>query len=144
MKKALNAYKTNSTASSVAYANPHQLIEMLLSAAIDNLSKAKGCIERGDIEKKSNHLLKSFDIIEALKSSLSKDKTEMTDNLNDLYSFCMDSVLKVNTKSDLELLDSVVDVIKSIREGWQSIPQKLRGEKSNGVITSSIAESHKK
>jgi flagellar protein FliS len=144
MKKALNAYKTNSTASSIAYANPHQLIEMLLTATIDNLSKAKGCIGRGEIELKSNHLLKAFDISEALKSSLSDDKSEMSSNLSNLYDFSMESILKVNINSDLDLLDSVVDVIKSIREGWKSIPQNLRGEKSDGIINSSIADSHRK
>lgn len=144
MKKALNAYKTNSTASSIAYANPHQLIEMLLTASIDNISKARGHIERKEIEDKSIHLLKAFDIIEALKTSLSDEKSEMTDNLNNLYDFCLESLLKINTKADTELLDSIVVIIKSIRDGWRSIPQNLRGEKSNGIINSSIADSHRK
>ena len=61
-----------------------------------------------------------------------------------LMAMHLESILKVNINSDLDLLDSVVDVIKSIREGWKSIPQNLRGDKSDGIINSSIADSHRK
>ena len=74
MKKALAAYKSNSTESSVAYADPHKLIDMLLSAAIENLSKSIGFIERKQIAEKGIHLTKAFDIVSALTIIIGRQK----------------------------------------------------------------------
>lgn len=140
MKKALAAYKSNSTESSVAYADPHKLIDMLLSAAIENLSKSIGFIERKQIAEKGIHLTKAFDIVSALKQSLSEDKNDLRDKLEDLYEFSINSIIKSNLTSDIELIKSVTAVLTSIREGWRGIPVSERGKKANGVITSSISD----
>ena len=144
MKKGINAYKKNSTESTVAYADPHKLIDMLLSAGIDNISKAIGHINRKEIQQKGECLTKAFDIIQALKQSLSEDDNEMRNNLFDLYEFAIESIMKGNLKSDVVVLEDVVGVLKSIREGWRSIPQNLRGNKTDGVISASISESNNK
>lgn len=142
MKKGINAYKKTSTDASIAYADPHKLIDMLLTAGIDNLSKAIGYINRGEIAKKGEVLSKAFDIVVALKQSLSEDDNDMRNNLFDLYEFCIESIMRGNLKSDPEKLNEVIDVLKSIREGWRGIPQDMRGAKGAGTINSSISEGH--
>ena len=143
MKKGINAYKKNKTEASVAYANPHQLIEMLLTAGIDNTTKAIGFIERKDYQNKGEHITKAIDIVNALQMSLSKDDDSIRNQLFDLYDFSLTSLSKASINMDPDLLSSVVDVLKSIREGWMSIPESERGEKADGVISSSISDSHK-
>lgn len=144
MKKAITAYKKNQTDSSVAYADPHKLIEMLLTAAIDNTSKSIGFIGRKDFKNKGEHITKAMDIVAALQQSLSNDDNEIRNQLFDLYEFCLTSLSKGSIDMDTKVLDSVLDVLKKIREGWESIPASERGKKSNGVISSSISESHNK
>lgn len=143
MKKALDAYKTNSIESSIAYADPHKLIDMLLTAAIDNLSKSIGFIQRNEVSEKGVHLTKAFDIVSALKQSLSKDENDLRDKLEDLYDFCIDSIMRANLNSDVELISSITSVLNSIRDGWRGIPISERGKKADGVMTSSIADSVK-
>jgi|JYMV01.1.fsa_nt_gi flagellar protein FliS len=142
MKKGINAYKKTSTDASIAYADPHKLIDMLLTAGIDNLSKAIGYIERNEISEKGRVLGKAFDIVVALKQSLSDEDNEMRNNLFDLYEFSIESIMRGNLKSDPEKLNEVIDILKSIREGWRGIPQELRGTKGSGTINSSISEGH--
>jgi flagellar protein FliS len=143
MRKGINAYKKTSIESSVAYADAHQLIEMLLTAGINNIAKSIGHIDRGEQKEKGECLMKSFDIVQALKQSLSKDSNEIRDNLSDLYDYSIDNIMKGNLNSDIENLKSVSDVLKTIREGWRSIPQSERGKKSDGVITTSISDGYK-
>lgn len=140
MNKAINAYKKSSIESNVAYSSPHKLIDLLLTAGIDNISKAIGFMKRNEIAKKGEHLSKALDIVQALQQSLSKDDNDIKNNLSDLYTFSVESLMRGNLNSDEELLLSVVNVLKSIREGWRTIPNEMRGEKSNGIISSSISE----
>ena len=143
MKKAINAYKTTGTQSSIAYANPHKLIDMLLTGAIDNLSQAKGHIDRDELGDKHAKLMKAFDIVEALKCSLAEENNDIKNQLFDLYSFCIDTLIAANLKSDNNLIDSVIEILSTIREGWRGIPKEMHGKKSSGITSSSIAEGNR-
>ena len=89
-KSALKTYQKINVESGLADANGHQLIQMLMSGAIDRIAQAKGAMERGDIELKGQLIGKASGIIGGLVDTLDKKKGgELAENLEVLYLYVL-------------------------------------------------------
>jgi flagellar protein FliS len=121
----LAAYSATSAHGGVAAANPHQLIVMLLDGALERISTARGCLNRGDIAEKAKLLNRAVAIIGELRGSLDMSKGgAIANNLGELYDYMCRRLLTASSENRGELLDEVSMLLREIRSAWLAIAPK--------------------
>ena len=125
-KRAANAYRNVEVSSAVPYADSVQLIQMLFDGLIASLSDAEGHFERNDIKGKNESIGKANKIIIGLQSALDFEKgKELSQNLSELYDYCIRRLLKANIRNDVEGIVEVKGLMKEISDAWNLVPQLL-------------------
>lgn len=100
---------------------------MLMGGAIENISYAKGAIQRDDLENKSVYISKALAIIESLRASLEMDVGgSVAENLNDLYLYMTERLADASISKDVSVLDEVSGLLKEIKSAWDAIPMSDR------------------
>lgn len=123
----LGAYQHSKNHAQAASASPHRLIQMLLEGLLENLSRARGYMERGQVSDKGMTISKCLDILNGLSVVLDAEKGgEVTQELYRLYDYCGRRLFEANLKNDLAGIDEVVSLITQILEGWVVLkPEKV-------------------
>ncbi|NCN41746.1 flagellar export chaperone FliS [bacterium] len=112
---------------SVTTASKEKILLMLYEAAIKNLKLAKMAIEQKKISEKCTHITKAHDIISELSNTLDHSKgPEVTEQLESLYSFCVNQLIKANMENDPKMIDSVLQVMTTLYEGWVAAVEELK------------------
>jgi len=123
---AINQYK-NTGNSSVAYANPHQLILLLMSGAIDRIAQAKGAIQQQNVKLRGESTSKAIGIIDGLKACLDHNqKGDLADNLQALYEYINFRLLEANIQLDTTKLDEATRLMSEIRLAWMQMPEEAK------------------
>lgn len=121
-RNALKAYNSVRAHADTADASPHQVVLLLMKAAIDRMTFAKGAMIRVDIEKRTQQINKAVDIIGALKNSLDFESGgEISKNLDNLYGYILVQLTKANSENDPEIIEECISLISTIKEGWEGI-----------------------
>ena len=124
---ALNEYRNVGTTSSVLEADPHQLILLLMSGAMDAIAVARGHLQHGKVQEKGAQIGRAIAIIDGLRASLDRSANEeLTDNLDELYQYMTRRLLQANVSGKDEWLAEVMDLLREIRSAWEAIPPELR------------------
>ena len=127
MKSGIKQYRQIGVQAAVFEAGPHDLITMLLDGALSAIAAAKGLMQRGDIAGKGSRISAAIDIVEGLRASLDKGAGgEIAENLEELYGYMEQRLLKANIANDVVILDEVSGLLREIKSGWTSIPQEFR------------------
>jgi len=133
--KALRQYQQVNTHSGVAYASPHRLIQMLMEGALERIAVAKGCIQRQDIAAKGEQLGKAIDIIGGLRDGLNPEAGgEIAANLDALYDYLQRRLLQANLNSDITILDEVADLLRPIKEAWDTIGEIPKADSTPAAV----------
>ncbi len=121
--RSANTYKTVGLETSVAAANPHQLVSLLFEALLQSLASAKGAIQSGDFPAKGRSISRAVRILEeGLKAGLDANRGgELASNLRSLYDFCILRITEANLKHDAAILDEVIRLIHPVSDGWSQI-----------------------
>lgn len=128
-KKGVNAYQRVGGRDQATTADPYQLIQMLMNGALQKLANAKGAIERKNYADKSEHLTKALSIVNALQGALDMSmNSEVGNNMYDLYDFVKRQIIEAMVQNSIEAVDSSLRVLRSLKEGWDSIPVSARQE----------------
>ena len=99
---------------------------------LSNLNIAKIALKENDIKEKAERITKVTDAILVLRASLDLEKGgEIAQNLERLYDFCIEELLKANTLNKEEHLQNVIDVLTPIYEGFKEAREKLNESKSD-------------
>ena len=123
----LAQYQSVSAHGGVADADPHTMVLMLLDGAMERMSTARGCIERGEIARKAKLLHSCVNIIAELRGSLNIERGgPLAQNLNDLYDYMQRRLLLANANSDARLLSEVMGLLAEIRSAWIAIGPEVR------------------
>jgi flagellar protein FliS len=129
MRNNLKAYQSVNVASTLATADPHQIITMMYNGLLESLAQAKGAIERRDLESKSKLMVKSTSILQALQGALDSDsEPEISKNFNELYGYCIDKINDANITLDTSSIDQVINFLMPIRDAWQQMPEESKQE----------------
>lgn len=124
----LAAYQSVSVHGSVAGADPHRLVLMLMDGVLERLAVARACVERGDIARKAQLLHSCTTLITELRGSLNlKDGGELARNLSDLYEYMARQTLRANAENKPELIREVTSLLAEIRGAWVAIGPEIRG-----------------
>jgi flagellar protein FliS len=126
-QKFLEQYQQTSLETSMENATPHKLVGMLYDGVIENLVQVKGAIDRKEFELKAEKLNKAVLIIGSLRSNLDMEKGgEVSNNFDTLYSYINRKLLEASAKSDLQIIDEVVVLVKELRESWSLMPDNFK------------------
>ena len=121
-KSAGQQYQSINTQTGVVDADPHRLIQMLFSGALDKISIAKGCIQREDIAGKGEAISKAIGIVGGLRDSVRPVGDDgLADNLSSLYEFVTNRLAYANIKADFAALDESAKILKELQAGWDGI-----------------------
>jgi flagellar protein FliS len=102
-----------------ASASPVELVLLLTDGLLDELARARGHIASKRYEQKATSINKCIDIINGMASSLDYEQGgPVVTNLASLYEFCSTHLNGAGIKLDPVMVDEVVTVITTIRQGW--------------------------
>lgn len=123
---ALGQYNKMAVQAGVESATPHRLIQMLMEGVLEKVARAKGCMQRNDIRTKGQQIGWAISILEGLKASLNKaEGGELAQNLEDLYIYMEQRLIVANRDNDPAILDEVTALMRQIKDGWDSIADKV-------------------
>ncbi|MBA3582161.1 MAG: flagellar export chaperone FliS [Gammaproteobacteria bacterium] len=126
-QQGLKAYRQSNTYAGVECADPHHLIEMLLNGVSEHMAKARMGMRMRDTVMKCSSIDKSIAILDALRSSLDFDNgLEIAKNLDELYDYIQRTIIDAKLNNDEKAMESVADLINTIRQAWVSIPTDQR------------------
>jgi len=115
------SYQSVSVGAQAAQASPVQLVLMLMDGLLDELARARAHIEHRRYELKAASLNKCTLMLAGLSSALEEDGGEVVDNLMRLYAYCSERLFQAGVKLDVAIVDEVVGILKTLREGWQGL-----------------------
>jgi flagellar protein FliS len=128
IRSGASAYANISLETGVTAASPHKLIVMLMDGAMVAIAAARQHMQLHEIAKKGEAISKAITIIDSgLRASLdSKAGGEIAANLAALYEYMSNQLLTANLKNDDSKLQEVYELLKELKEAWESIePIKL-------------------
>ena len=113
------------------FASAHEKTLMLFDGAIDFIGVGLQAIARSDYELKGRMISKSIAVINGLKDCLDLTEGELPSNLHDLYEYMVERLFKANLTSDIEAIEEVQSLLKTIRESWAQIPSEVHQVRSS-------------
>ena len=121
--RSASAYRQVGVETSVARANPHDLVNMLFDGFLLALGSARAAMQRGDIKSKCQQIVIAVRILEeGLKCALNLEQGgPLAANLNDLYGYCVMRLTQANARNDDAALAEVVALIEPVANGWKEI-----------------------
>jgi flagellar protein FliS len=135
MRGSMQTYRKVSVDSNLAVASPHRIIQMLLAGALERLAQAKLAIGNGDIANRGLLIGKAIGIVNGLNSSLNMDAgAEVAGNLTQLYDYMLVRMSEANINNDPQAIDDVASILKTIKEGWDAIPQDKHHISANAEV----------
>ncbi|RMA93251.1 flagellar export chaperone FliS [Hydrogenothermus marinus] len=97
--------------------------EELLSA----LNVVKLAIQENDIKQKATMISKINKALSLFQASLDFEKGgEIAKNLNQIYDFCLQELLKANLNNSTENIDNIIRVLTPIYEGFKEAKEKIK------------------
>jgi flagellar secretion chaperone FliS len=122
MNNPLQHYQKMKADQAVSGADPHRLIVMLMQGVIEKVAAAKGYLQQGNRAEKAQQISWAISILDGLRMSLDKEKGgEIAGNLDDLYGYMEEQLLKANVNDDARILEEVSSLMKTVLSGWMEI-----------------------
>lgn len=123
----IKAYQASSLEAELACADPHKVIQILMRGFLERLAKAKGAIERKNLEEKSKHLASCIAILSSLRISLNfEEGGDISENLNSLYDYMTGRLVDAGKFISIEPIDEVAQLMITLKEGWERIPDSAK------------------
>lgn len=119
------AYKT----AEVGTASKLKLVIMMYDGAIRFLNEVKKRIDAGDIAGRGLYISKAQRIISELQESLNVHQGgEIATQLEQLYGFVIQNLIKANIKGDKTAVDQALHVLENLRGAWREVMQDAQAK----------------
>jgi len=116
----------NYASNDVTTANRLQLLIMLYDSAVKFMTLARKKMLEGDIAGRGENIGKAMAIISEFKGTLDHSVApELAQNLERLYTFINDCLVRANIDSDTAKLDEALLITKNLREGWVELSKNV-------------------
>lgn len=109
--------------SKILTASPAELTLMLYEGAIKFCNIAIVSIEKNDIQKAHDNIMKVENIINYLQSTLDM-KYAVAQDFDRIYTYLQGQLMMANLKKDPEILKEICEHIRSVRDTWKEIMAK--------------------
>ena len=118
-----NAYAKVGLETGVVAASPHKLIVMLFEGAIVAINNAKTHMKAGQFEDKGKAITKAVLIVdEGMRASLDKKAGgDIAANLDALYAYIIQCLMRANLRNDQALLDEALVLLTDLKGAWDAI-----------------------
>ena len=117
-----NAYAAYSN-SKIQTASPAELTLLLYEGAIKFANIALVAVEKKDIEKAHNNIMKVENIIIEFQSTLDH-KYPVAKDFDAVYNYLMQRLQEANLKKDPEILKEVLGQLRTMRDTWKEVMEK--------------------
>ena len=124
-----DAYKQYSN-DKVMMASPAELTLMLYDGAIKFCNIAIMGVEKKDIEKAHNNIVKVQKIVHYLRETLDM-KYPVAQDFENVYVYLERRLLEANLKKEKEILEEVCEHLRSVRDTWKEV-MRLNHKKGKG------------
>ncbi|WP_115719229.1 flagellar export chaperone FliS [Gallaecimonas mangrovi] len=129
MRMNLRQYQGADKNARLMEANPHQIILMLMDGVLEKIAVAKGCIERKDIEGKSNAINRAIALISGLQGVLDTDsEPEVSQRFSDFYDVMTEGLVDASASRDTEKLEQLMQLFRPLRDAWRDMPDPQKQE----------------
>ena len=106
-------------------ASQRELILMLYSGSIRFLRQGLKALESDDREGAHKAIIRGRRIVAELMSSLNHQAGEIAANLFELYGYVFRLLIDANARQSVEPLREAVEILSTLKEGWEGIPVDL-------------------
>ena len=111
-------------------ASPGKLLLMLYQGSIKFMKLAVKGIEMNNIEIAHENIIKAQNIILELKGTLNKEQGgEIAENLERLYDFIYQELLRANLRKEKEHIENVIPLVEDLFESYQEIVNRQNSKK---------------
>lgn len=124
-----NAYSQYSN-SKVLTASPAELTLMLYEGAIKFCNIAIMAMEKKEIEKAHNNIVKVQKIVDHLRMTLDM-KYPVAQDFDRVYEYLQRRLVEANVKKDKAIMEEVCGHLRSMRDTWKEV---MRINRTNGAI----------
>lgn len=114
--------------SKILTASPAELTLMLYDGAIKFNNIAIMAIEKNDIEKAHNNIVKVQRIINEFRATLDS-KYEVSKDFDRVYVYMLQRLFEGNVKKNPEILEEVNTHLRSMRDTWKQVMEANRVKK---------------
>lgn len=123
--EAYGSYHAVNLDAQTSRASPVELVLLLTDGLLEELARARAHILARRYEHKAKSIDKCVEIINGLSSSLDfENGGEVVANLARLYDFCAGHLHGAGIKMDPNMIDEVVKILTTIRQGWQGVQDR--------------------
>ena len=109
--------------SKILTASPAELTLMLYDGAIKFTNIAIMAIEKHDIEKAHNNIVKTERIILEFQATLD-DIYPVAKDFDAVYTYLIQRLREANLKKDSEILEEVLKHLRTVRDAWKEVMAK--------------------
>jgi flagellar protein FliS len=121
-QEAYSSYHATSLDAQTSRASPIELVLLLTDGLLDELARARAHIVAKRYELRANSINKCVDIINGLSSSLDIESGgQVVASLAETYEFCARHLHSAGVKQDPKMVDEVIKIMTSIRQGWAGV-----------------------
>ena len=106
--------------SKIMTASPAELILMLYDGAIKFSNIAVAAIEKNDIEKAHNNIIKTERIILEFRASLDM-KYPVSKDFDVVYEYLIRRLHEANIKKDAEIMEEILRHLRTMRDTWKEV-----------------------
>ena len=109
-------------------ATPAELTLMLYEGAIKFCNIAVMAMEKKDIQKAHNNIVRVQRIIEEFRSTLDR-KYAVAEDFDRVYVYILQRLLEANIKKDPAILEEILEHLRSMRDTWVEVMKssKVKG-----------------
>ncbi len=112
-------------------ANRLEVLVKLYDGAVRFMNQAAQCQQKKDIAGKGTYISKSMAIINEFKNTLSfEHDRELATNLDRLYTFINDKLLKANITNEPDHIKEAIKITTILRDAWKELQTKENGTTS--------------
>lgn len=112
----------------ITTASPAELTLMLYEGAIKFCNIAIMGIEKSDVQKAHNNIVKTQRIIEEFQITLNHDYA-VAEDFDRVYNYLMARLREANIKKDKEILEEVLRHLRTMRDTWKEVMVKAGASK---------------
>lgn len=104
-------------------ASKPELTLMLYEGTIKFLNTANVAIEKGDVQKAHENIMKTERIIDYLRQTLNMEY-EVAQDFENMYSYIASRLIDANIEKNSEIVDEVNNHMHAIRDNWIEVMKK--------------------
>lgn len=116
--------------SKIMTASPAELTLMLYDGAIKFTNIAIVAIEKKDIQKAHDNIVKTERVIREFQSTLDH-KYPVAEDFDKVYKYLRRRLHEANSKKDIAILEEVLEHLRTMRDTWKEVMKQNQGNKGN-------------